>query len=232
METKLVSCICCGKHYRIINDNTSCTGMCPNCANNKDTPSVYFAYPVFTPVPNPITKKLRLIFTTKCNRNCPGCCNKNYDLDNLPVCKDFSPYDEIYITGGEPMLNPIKVAMFCRDLQQVYPNIKLYMYTAYLNDPNNLINLIYYLDGITLTLHTAQDIAPFYVFEQALKENIQGDPEYFKSKTFYLNIFKEVGHVEPSKIWTRVKKDMVWIENCPLPEGEILMKYDYKRGVK
>jgi molybdenum cofactor biosynthesis enzyme MoaA len=43
-------------------------------------------------------KKLRLLVTSECNRSCSGCCNKEWDLDKLPVCESYKDYDEIYLT--------------------------------------------------------------------------------------------------------------------------------------
>ena len=50
--------------------------------------------------------KLRLLLFEECGRNCPGCCNRDWDLQALPVCQDFTPYQIIMLTGGEPMLHP------------------------------------------------------------------------------------------------------------------------------
>ena len=48
-------------------------------------------------------KKIRLIITKDCPNNCLKCCNKNFDLDSLPIVKDYD-CDELIITGGEPMI--------------------------------------------------------------------------------------------------------------------------------
>lgn len=45
-------------------------------------------------------KKLRLLLHEECNRNCKGCCNKDWDLNALEIEDDFTDYDEILITGG------------------------------------------------------------------------------------------------------------------------------------
>ena len=66
-------------------------------------------------------RKLRLLFTKDCNRNCPGCCNKDWDLDSLPVCTDFTPYDLVMITGGEPMLYPERLLHLIRRIREENP---------------------------------------------------------------------------------------------------------------
>ena len=45
--------------------------------------------------------KLRLLVTEKCDRNCGGCCNKSFDLKNLPIFNigDSHNFKSIMITG-------------------------------------------------------------------------------------------------------------------------------------
>lgn len=47
-------------------------------------------------------KKLRLLVTEKCHNKCPMCCNNKFDIEKIPVVDRFD-YDEISITGGEPL---------------------------------------------------------------------------------------------------------------------------------
>ncbi len=42
-------------------------------------------------------KKLRLLLFEECTRSCPGCCNRDWDLQSLPVCRDYSPYQLIML---------------------------------------------------------------------------------------------------------------------------------------
>jgi molybdenum cofactor biosynthesis enzyme MoaA len=51
-------------------------------------------------------KKLRLLVTERCARSCSGCCNHDWDLAALPTCESYAGYDEVLLTGGEPMLYP------------------------------------------------------------------------------------------------------------------------------
>ena len=63
-------------------------------------------------------KKLRLLITEKCNRKCEGCCNLDWDLQNLPVCTSFKGYDEILLTGGEPQLEPVLILSTVEKIKQ------------------------------------------------------------------------------------------------------------------
>ena len=103
-------------------------------------------------------EKLRLLLFEECDRDCPGCCNRDWDLRSLPVCRDFTPYQVIMLTG---------------------------------------------------------DCLPFWRFDQST-QSLDG-------KSLRLNIFEEVGPVASSERW-QVKDHMAWIPNCPLPQGEVLMR--------
>ncbi len=50
-----------------------------------------------------MNKKLRLLVTTRCPNKCPMCCNNLWDFDKLPIVDRWN-YEEIMITGGEPLL--------------------------------------------------------------------------------------------------------------------------------
>ena len=50
-----------------------------------------------------MNKKLRLLVTAKCHNKCPMFCNNQFDFEKIPVV-DRLDYDEISITGGEPLL--------------------------------------------------------------------------------------------------------------------------------
>ena len=48
--------------------------------------------------------RARVIVTKKCNRKCKGCCNERLGLIDKVSFEDLFKYEEICITGGEPML--------------------------------------------------------------------------------------------------------------------------------
>ena len=48
--------------------------------------------------------KARVLVTKKCNRKCKGCCNETLGIIDKISFEDLFKYDEICITGGEPML--------------------------------------------------------------------------------------------------------------------------------
>lgn len=162
-------------------------------------------------------EKLRLLLFEECNRNCQGCCNKDWDLKSIPVCKDFTPYRLIMLTGGEPMLHP-EVILDAVSAIRAQTTAPIYLYTAMVNDA--LDDVMSYIDGAVITLHSPADIEPFERFDRTA-HNLFG-------KSLRLNIFEEVGDVVSSPLWCR-KEHMEWIPNCPLPNGEVLMRYQPRK---
>ena len=158
-------------------------------------------------------EKLRLLLFEECNRNCPGCCNKDWDLKSIPVCTDFTPYRLIMLTGGEPMLHP-EIILSAVSAIREQTTAPIYLYTAMVNSV--LDDVLSYIDGAVITLHSPADVAPFEHFDKTA-HNLFG-------KSLRLNIFEEAGDVSSSPLWKR-KEHMEWIPNCPLPNGEVLMRY-------
>lgn len=163
-------------------------------------------------------EKLRLLLTEDCNKGCEGCCNKDWDLSLLPVVKSFKGYSEILITGGEPMLYPNKIIECVNKIRQV-SDANIYLYTAYIYQIATVLNILDEIDGITLTLHDKCDIEDLKRLNRCLL------PSIFLYKSMRLNIFDNIDVSDIDlKLW-KIKDNMVWIENCPLPKDEILMKY-------
>ena len=70
-------------------------------------------------------KRIHLLVTDLCSRNCPNCCNKCYSLNDIPVVTDeeLSKAEWLFLTGGEPFefTNPSAIATAYKTK---YPNIK------------------------------------------------------------------------------------------------------------
>jgi hypothetical protein len=161
--------------------------------------------------------KLRLLLTDVCNRNCRGCCNKLYDLKTLPVCTDFTCYDQILLTGGEPMLQPWLVVEAIGKLRRQTQS-PIYLYTADTTKPIMLLLILSLIEGITVTLHEPKDVEPFL----ALDPHIQKE-----GKSLRLNVFKRSNYTPHNLTGWVVKSDLSWIRYCPLPEGEVFMRYEH-----
>lgn len=70
-------------------------------------------------------KRIHLLVTDLCSRNCPNCCNKCYSLSDIPVVTDeeLRKAEWLFLTGGEPFefTNPSAIATHYKTK---YPNIK------------------------------------------------------------------------------------------------------------
>lgn len=109
-------------------------------------------------------KKIHLLITEKCDRNCPDCCNFQYDMSKIPyVTKaELAKAEWVFLTGGEPFAyaDPCLTAFEFKDS---YPNIKkIIVYT-------NALELYAYLeryglhsiDGLTISIKNNYDKAAF-----------------------------------------------------------------------
>lgn len=81
---------------------------------------------------NDRTKKvIHLLITPLCVRDCKHCCNKQYNINEIPYITDaeLKQCEVLCLTGGEPFLfsNPVSIAIYYKTR---YKNIKnVYVYT-------------------------------------------------------------------------------------------------------
>jgi pyruvate-formate lyase-activating enzyme len=158
--------------------------------------------------------KLRLLLTADCNRTCRGCCNKDWDLTALPICEDYSVYDEFLLTGGEPLLFPEKIKQVVKDIR-AQSSAPIYVYTAKTDDAEALVEILGIVDGLTVTLHSRKDVDPFNKFNELV--NTEG-------KALRINMFSTVSPGKVNSEGWKVKSGMRWLKNCPLPQDEVFMR--------
>ena len=167
-------------------------------------------------------KKVRLIITYDCNKNCTGCCNKNwkYAPPKIAYSWDLLKFDEIYITGGEPMLvydNMVGLVQFIKKNSAA----KIFLYTAYPYPKYKFLNILRLIDGTTVTIHDKLDAHKFFHLK------------YFdlkiKNKSMRLNVFGG-GIIPNQNLWEI--KFIEWVKDCPLPDGEVLMRLNNLYEVK
>jgi len=164
-------------------------------------------------------KNLRLLLFADCDRRCPGCCNKDWDLDALPVVKSFKGFREVILTGGEPMLNPNLVKHIASQVRHENPAARIIVYTAKTDNPQALVDVLRLVDGVTITFHKQKDVATFNVFNEMLKQSgISG-------KSLRLNVFKGIKLNGVDTTGWKLQPEMVWIKDCPLPKNEVFMRY-------
>lgn len=156
------------------------------------------------------TKKIiHLLVTEKCIRNCPLCCNKQYDMDSIETVteEEYKEAEEIFLTGGEPFLftNP---AFIAGEIKVTYPNIKkVYVYTNafelgwYLKSRGNFS--LPWLDGVTVSIKNDIDK---YVFESYLNNH----PDLYDSGyelSNYLYVFKGFEDIQCNEVWKKIPRE-------------------------
>ncbi len=174
-----------------------------------------------------MNRKLRLLVTSKCPNKCPMCCNNQFDFNDIPVV-DRWDYDEIMITGGEPLLFPNELDKLISSIRNISKacgkSPKIFIYTACFN-MQVLIDGIYITDGVVLTPHNPLDVEYFALINKTLLRN----PYPFHLKSLRLNLFSDMKALLPEGIdlslWN--VHDIKWVKDCPVPEGE-----DFRRVAK
>jgi hypothetical protein len=163
-------------------------------------------------------KKLRLITTLTCGRKCEGCCNKQFDMDRLPVADNYSDYSMVILTGGEPMLFPSQLRCLVSDIK-AQTDAPVVVYASKIVD----LRILSLIDGLTFTCHTFSDWHTACTINNIIR--VHGI-----KLSLHLNIFTESGitdaHLLSFKDWI-IKKDIEWIPGCPLPQDEVLMRLKY-----
>ena len=102
---------------------------------------------------------IHLMINRWCGNSCPVCCNKQYDLDTVPVATvdELKTAHTVMLTGGDPF-HVTGITDICSHLRHDYPNIKqLYIYTSgswmLLNEEVKVHydQLFTYVDGINFS---------------------------------------------------------------------------------
>lgn len=170
-----------------------------------------------------MNRKLRLLVTEECPNKCPMCCNNSWDFSSLPVVDRWN-YEEIMFTGGEPLLF---VRALCRLAECIRylasaagMTPRLYLYTS-IGDWDKLNTVLYYVDGVVVTPHNRKDAEEFREFNNLVNACSILANSSFKGKSLRLNLFPDIKEYlkgEDLSLWQ--VKEMHWIKDCPVPEGE------------
>ncbi len=168
-------------------------------------------------------KTARVIVTLACNRKCPGCCNETIGkVASIGDISVLSDYEEVVITGGEPMLNPDSLLRFIKALKKQNKRQRVYLYTACLSmdDYGKILNQ---LDGITVTLHaevTDDDIRNLkYMSYNLYGEDL--DMRLFIDRRVYEKY--DLSNI-CLKTWDVVRK-LEWKEKCNPADNEDLLLF-------
>jgi len=108
-------------------------------------------------------KTIHIMVTSLCKRNCRYCCNKQYNLNDIPYVTDdeLRNAHTILLTGGEPFAftDPCEIAAYYKSR---YPNIRnVYVY----GNATEIVEYLYRhigatfadIDGITVSIKNDLD---------------------------------------------------------------------------
>jgi organic radical activating enzyme len=184
-----------------------------------------------------LLKKARVIVTLKCNRNCGNCCNKEEVFKQHKVLtniNDLLSYDEIIITGGEPILLYVMLANFLHYLRGKYKK-PIFLYSALYNDEREYINILRVVNGLHFTLHNEAKDKEIVELKK-LSSLLLRYKDIYKHLSLRLAIDNRLyDKYDFSNIdfsgWSVVKK-MKWLVNAPLPKDEELFIFDLENWYK
>lgn len=171
-------------------------------------------------------KTARLIVTYHCKRKCPGCCNQQEQtVSRVSDIKELLKYQEVIITGGEPMLLASEVIYFIEELREVGFQGKIFMYTSWWNGKEISKSVLKLLNGITFTLHNeAND-------KDIMELKSLSNSGYLQDKNFNSRLFIDGRLFEKydfSNInlnrWDVIRK-LQWKDKCEPAEHEDLLSY-------
>jgi len=173
-------------------------------------------------------KKLRLLVTTKCPHHCPLCCNNSWNFDELPRVNRWN-YQQIMITGGEPLIHPVRVQLLAHTIRSIADmqgtNPEIFLYTSICD--RRLDRILDSVSGIVLTPHDKDDVEKFLKTNNRFLEMKRVG--YWSTISLRLNLFKDIKEMLPAEtdlsLWKI--KDMEWIKDCPVPEGEDFRRIEY-----
>lgn len=177
-------------------------------------------------------KTARVIVTYKCNRKCENCCNEH--IQDVPEVQfeDLFKYEEIVITGGEPMLIAPRVVEMVHRLRDKGYKGKIWLYIATFDKRHWAHSmLIRDVDGITYTFHvnyTNRDISMLRDLTELL--NSGGFPGSYRLMVDS-RVMRDISlqDIKGIRKWTEVKS-LIWrVDECPVPEHEDLLFYDLEK---
>jgi len=116
-------------------------------------------------------KRIHLLVTTLCERNCKNCCNHLYTIDEVPRVTDdeLKHCETLFLTGGEPFqfTNPNQIAKYYKEkypnIQKVivYSNVKEFSDYIERSLPVQVSTATNYIDGVSLSIKSNDDVLAF-----------------------------------------------------------------------
>lgn len=157
-------------------------------------------------------KIIHLYVIDKCYHDCTLCCNKQYDVEKIPVVtvEELKNAETICITGGEPFMYD-RLMFFVRDLREQYPNIQnVYVYTS----GAFLARYVYH--GKSMAYYDGVNMCPKNWFDiMQLKEELLSNEDA-------LSLFSRMKSSRIYVLDTLPKEDQKYLFSLNLPNTEII----------
>jgi len=160
--------------------------------------------------------KLRLLITDRCNQKCKWCQNKHWDLSALPRETSFGQYDEVMLTGGEPLLVPELLISTAKNIRKT-SNAKIYLYTAKIDDWKTVLAVLHFVDGMSVTPHSQTDVLYFKILNEILRDSRLG-------KSLKLNLFTDYEFVIEDNLDLWRVKQKKWFKVKHIPKNEVFKR--------
>lgn len=172
-------------------------------------------------------KTARVIVTFDCMRECPGCF-----VLNLPKYKkvhtdeEFLGYQEIVITGGDPMLIPGKTLKFIDRMRDKGYRGKMYLHTSFWNNKGISKEILKELDGFTFTLHAECSDTDIMALKNLSNSGILQNKDFSSRLVIDKRIYDryDLSNINFSR-WSVIRK-LDWKEKCDPAANEDLLVYE------
>ena len=172
-------------------------------------------------------KTARVIVTFGCNRKCHGCCNIQLPEHKVIFSdEELMKYQEIVITGGEPMLIPGKVLEFLNCIWEKGYRGKTYMYTSFWNGKGISKEILKELDGFTFTLHAECTDTDIMALKNLSNSGILQNSNFNSRLVIDKRVYDryDLSNINFSR-WSVIRK-LEWKETCSPASNEDLLVYE------
>jgi pyruvate-formate lyase-activating enzyme len=169
----------------------------------------------------------RVIVTYDCNRKCPGCCNTTYDkvIPVLTSHAELIRYDDIVITGGEPMLFPDEVLSLIKRIRNATFGRNIYLYSSFWNGTEKHLDVLRAVNGITFTLHAECNDKDVKALKDLSRDLISSDSNRLIIDNRVYDRY-DLSNIDLSR-WNVIRK-LQWKDECEPALNEDLYFYNIK----
>lgn len=156
--------------------------------------------------------KLRLLLWRDCVRSCKHCPNALLEDPPQLDWNEIEGYDEIILTGGEPLMYPGALNIVLREINAMRKDTShLFLYTAMPSPADALIEAASQVSGVTLTVYNSKRMRDAWVAMARMRDaGLQ--------LTNRLITFKDVNLPDWVEGWEHVVRE--YVKDCKLPDDE------------